>query len=238
MGINIFKSKVLSIKNLTRDVRLIRLSVPRNFDFRAGQYLSLSVFDKEKRKIRKPMSIANPPGEKSDYVEFCIKLIPGGLASEFVKKLRVGDEAELFGPAGKFFVDIEGKDKERDLFFIASGVGIAPFAGMILDLLNSGFDNRIFLLKSAKDEKGSLYDNEFSRLSKKYRNFEFHNIFSRPKGKSPDVGYVQDFLDKYVPGDFDGNFYICGLKEMIAETREKLEEMGFDENHIFEEKFD
>src|SRR5208283_4949130 len=119
--IKIFNSKVLEIKDLTSDVKLFRISVPNDFDFKAGQYLSLSVIRRDGKKIRKPFSISNSPLNKNKYVEFCIKIIQDGLASEFLKTLKKGDRLELFGPLGKFFVP----SLDRNLIFIASGVGIA-----------------------------------------------------------------------------------------------------------------
>ncbi len=238
--ISIFKSRVLDVKNQGEDIRFLKLSVPSDFEFRAGQYLSLSVLRQDGAKIRRPFSIVNASDEKSKNkeIEFCAKLISGGLASEFIRGLKVGQEVELFGPAGRFTID---SSKDEDLFFIASGVGIAPFVGMITDSLNKNHEGRIILLKSARTEKDSLYDEEFSELSGKHENFEFHNVFSQPRtpeGKSGNVGHVQDFLEKYVPKDFDGNFYICGLKEMIKETKEKLKALGFKEERMFDEKFD
>ncbi len=236
--ISIFKSKILEIEKPTRDLRIIRLSVPKDFEFKAGQYLSLSVFRSDGAKIRRPLSISNPPSKKgkNNCIEFCIKLIPKGLASGYIKKLKVGDEVELFGPAGKFLIH---EDENKDLIFLAAGVGIAPFASIIPDLLNKKFRREIILLKSSRDEKSALYDKEFSKLEKEYKNFRFQNIFSQPKNKkSENRGHIQEFLEKYVPEYFKGKFYICGLQEMIEETKEKLKSLGFKEEQMFEEKFD
>lgn len=232
--IKIFKSEVLKIKDLTFDVKLFRFSVPKDFDFKAGQYLSLSVIRSDGKKIRKPISISNPPKKRNKYIEFCIKIIQGGLASEFLKTLKKSDEVELFGPIGKFIVN----DLNKDLFFIAAGVGIAPFVSIISDLLNKSFNHEIILIKSSRTEKDKLYDKEFYKLSKQYPNFKFYNVFSNPIDNKLNQGYVQDFLEKYMPKDFKGNFYICGLIEMIEDVKKKLSSLYFSEKQIFYEKFD
>lgn len=234
MSVDIFSSKVLGIKDLTRDVKIIRLSIPTGFEFKPGQYLSLSVIGRDGKRIRKPFSIANKPKGVNDFIEFCAKIIPGGLASEFIKKLRLGDDVELFGPAGKFVIN----SLDKDLIFIASGVGIAPFMSIIPDLMNRGFKKRITLLKSAKTEEDSLYDKELDELAKNHPNFEFYNVFSHPKNKELDSGYVQDFLEDYVPEGFDGYFYICGLEDMIIDVKAKLLAMNFHEEQMFSEIFD
>jgi Na+-transporting NADH:ubiquinone oxidoreductase subunit F len=230
--IKIFNSKVLEARDLTADVKSLKLSVPDDFEFKAGQYLSLSVIREDGKKIRKPLSIANP--EEKGIIEFCIKIIPKGLASEFVKTLKAEEEVELFGPAGRFVVN----DSDKDLIFIASGVGIAPFMSMIPDLLKRGFRKKITLLKSARNEKESLYDSKLNELREQNSNFEFYNIFSHPIAKKQNQGYVQDFLEKYIPDNFNGNFYICGLNEMIEDVKRKLLSLGFKEEQMFNEKFD
>lgn len=234
MPVNIFSSKIISINNLTNDVKSIRLSVPSGFRFKPGQYLSLSVINNKGQRIRKPFSIANKPKGVNDFIEFCAKIIPKGLASEFIKKIKIGEDVELFGPAGRFVTGFPNKD----LIFIASGVGIAPFMSMIPDLLHNGFQKKIILLKSARTEEDSLYDKELDSLTKKYSNFEFYNIFSHPRNNELDKGYVQDFLEEYVPEDFKGDFFICGLGQMIIDVKAKLSAMNFKEEQIFTEKFD
>ena len=234
MTVDIFSSKILGIKDLTKDVKKILLSVPSGFEFKPGQYLSLSVINNKGQRIRKPFSIANKPKGVNDFIEFCVKIIPGGLASEFIKKLKIGEDVELFGPAGRFVIN----SYEKDLIFIASGVGIAPFMSMIPDLLHNGFQKRIILLKSARTEEDSLYDKELDALTKMHSNFEFYNIFSNPKDKELDWGYLQDFLEEYVPEDFKGNFFLCGLEQMIIDVKAQLSAMNFKEEQIFTEKFD
>ncbi|HTZ41955.1 MAG TPA: FAD-dependent oxidoreductase [Candidatus Omnitrophota bacterium] len=232
MPISIFSSKILGIRDLADSVKHVKLSAPSDFEFKAGQYLSLSVINDKGQKIRKPFSIVNEPADKKK-IEFCIKIIPGGVASEFVKKLKKGDKVELFGPAGKFTAN----SPDKDLIFICAGVGIAPFMSIIPDLLNKEFKKRIILLKSARTEKDALYEKELGKLAEKHPNFRFYNIFSNPQMKESNKGYVQDFLGKYIPENFNGNFYVCGFKEMVNDAKLRLQ-MNFQDRQIFTEKFD
>ncbi|MCH8945619.1 MAG: FAD-dependent oxidoreductase [Nanoarchaeota archaeon] len=234
MAIRIFESKILEIKSLNPSVKYLKFSLPKNFEFEAGQYVSLSVFVNGK-KFRIPYSFATVPNDK--FAEFCIKLVENGKSSNFIKTLKKGDEIELFGPAGKFIVNEYSKD--NDLIFVSAGTGISTFIGMIPELLRKGFRNKIILLKGFNNEDEILYEKEFLKLQKKYKNFEFHNILSQPKDKNfKDKGYVQNFLDKYTPKNFKGDFYLCGLKEMIDIAVKKLERKGIKENRIFFEKYD
>ena len=232
--IKIFESKILEARFLNKYVKYLKFSVPKDFNFKAGQYLSLSVFI-DGKKFRNPYSITTIPNGK--FAEFCIKLVENGKASDFVKNLKKGDKIELFGPAGKFVINENSKDK--DLIFISAGTGISTFMSIIPHILKKGFNNKIILLKGFVNENETLYDKEFLELQKRYKNFEFHNILSNPKNKKfENIGYVQDFLEKYIQENFQGDFYLCGLSEMINGVAKKLENMGFKKDRIFFEKYD
>lgn len=234
MPIKIFESIVLQNRMLTSTVTNLKFSLPKGFTFKAGQYLSISRINEEGKKLRTPYSIATAPG--SGTGEFCVKLVENGKASNFIKNLKEGDKIELFGPAGKFVV--RDSSKEKNICFVSTGTGISAFASMIPSLLHEGFSNKLVLVKGFRDEEDVLYDSEFKKLEKEYSNFEFHNVLSQPKDASfENKGYVQDFLEKNMV-DFKGDFYLCGLNEMINSVLRKLEGWGFDSKNIFFEEYD
>ena len=221
-----FESRVLEARELTHDVKSVRASVPDDFFFRPGQYVSLSVMI-DGKKIRVPYSIASTPEKK--YVELCVRRIENGRASNHVWNLRKGDVAEFFGPLGRFGLK---ENQEKDLFFICTGTGISPFVSMISWALKKGFRKKIFLVKGFREERDVLYEKEFSDLRKKHENFWFCNVLSSVEG------HVQDSLEKFIPENPDADFYLCGLSEMIKAVKEKLGKIGVSEDRIFFEKYD
>ena len=234
MSVKVFESNILEVKYLFQDIKCLKISPPKNFEFKAGQYLSLTCYFNGE-KFKSPYSIASAPNK--EFIEFCVKLIDNGRASNFIKNLKEGDKVELLGPLGKFVIDKNSENK--DLIFICVGTGIATFTSMIPSLLETGFKNKIILLKGFRNEDENLYEKEFSLLKEKYKNFEFYSILSQPKDPNfENKGYVQNFLDKYVSENFNGDFYICGLKAMIESVVEKLKEKNIDEKRIFFEKYD
>ena len=233
--IQIFQSEILDVKNLPGSVKIFQLSVPQNFSFKAGQYVSISV-PFEGKKIRRPYSIASSPNKKK-IIDLCVKIIPGGLASDYLKDLKKGDKVELLGPAGKFV--IYGDSLERDIIFVAVGTGITPFVSMIHDLLEKEFKNKIILIKGFRYNENILYEKEFSELGKNHKNFEFHNVLSRPDEEDyENKGYVQDFLEKCISDISNSDVYICGLSPMINAVKEKAIELKIPENRVFFEKYD
>lgn len=229
----IFNSEILEKKMITPSVARLRFSLPKKFDFIPGQYLSVSRIS-DGKKLRTPYSISSVPGDK--FGEFCVKVMDVGKTSFYLAGLKKGDEIELFGPLGKFAVN--ESSREKDLIFISTGTGVTPFVSMISDLLEKGNKQKIILLKGFRKESEILCDEKFSELRKKYPNFSFQNILSKPENNPENKGRVQDFMDKYIGKDFKGDYYICGLGEMVDDVIGKLKKEGVGEDRIFYEKYD
>lgn len=143
-----------------------------------------------------------------------------GVASNHLCDLNVGDEVRLSGPNGKRFL-VPASPAEHDYLFFATGTGIAPFRGMVLDLLRSGTGSRVVLVMGSPYTTDLLYDGLFRQLAAEHANFTYLTAISREK---QDDGhgrlYVQDRLathrDLFEPMLRNGRtlVYICGLAGM------------------------
>jgi len=226
------KSKILEIENLTKGTKNFVLSVPKDFNFKAGQYilLELPVGGKIQRRA---YSISSAPRKK--YLELCIKFSSGSSFSQKLKKLKKGSEINLIGPTGNFFID---KKPINNLVFISAGTGIAPLKSMIENLLvNLKFKREILLISGYHYEENILYKDYFEKLEKRFPNFKQRIVLSKPRKVSTKMlkGYVQDFIEK---SKSDTDFYICGMKEMISKVVNKLEKLKIKKEKIFFEKYD
>lgn len=217
-----FISEILENKEIDENVRHLVLSIPKNFKFIPGQYISI-IKEIEGKKIRRPYSICSPPSQK-DKIDLCIKVVKKGIFTPLINKIKCGDKIEVLGPLGEFTISKESKNK--DIIFISTGTGIGPFRAMIPSLLESGFNKNITLIAGYKNNK--LYDNEFTSLSQKYSNFNYKTAISI-EGKR-----VTDIL----PINKEADYYICGLNEMISSVRNILVKNGIEMKNIFSEKYD
>ena len=84
-----FNSKVLETINLTSNVKNLTVSVPENFDFYPGQFISL-ILNRDGKEIRRPYSISSKPGINS--VDLCIKIVSNGLITPIINNLKKGDK--------------------------------------------------------------------------------------------------------------------------------------------------
>ncbi|MEL6394959.1 MAG: hypothetical protein AAFQ71_03070 [Planctomycetota bacterium] len=119
-----------------------------------------------------------------------------GVASNYLCDLKEGDEVAVTGPAGKRFL-LPGDAAAHDYVFFATGTGIAPFRGMLGDLVAGGFPSRATLVMGAPYESDLLYHDELTALSSEQAGFRYVTALSRQPQtihEGPASLYVQDRL--------------------------------------------
>lgn len=143
-----------------------------------------------------------------------------GVCSNYLCDLREGDEVRLSGPNGKRFL-IPSTPENHDYVFFATGTGIAPFRGMVLDLLRAGVKSRVVLVMGSPYATDLMYDGLFRKLAAEHPNFTYLTAISREKQEDGHGRlYVQDrvqthrdFFEPLLAGDRT-LVYICGLAGM------------------------
>lgn len=224
-----------SRQQLTYDVIEVTFETAGPFTFTAGQFVTFKIADKTPPCFR-AYSISSLPKNSNDF-STCVKVIPGGRGSNWLNSLKIGDRVEFLGPNGNLaFKTSQGKTA----IFIATGTGITPFKSMIKDELTKGNSNKINLIFGLRYIKDIFYKEYFEELAKKYQNFTFEITLSRPENDSwkGKVGRVTDILNKTTIDTRNTEFYICGLKDMIAEVTTILKNKGVPKNAINMEKYD
>jgi len=139
-----FKAKLIEKKELAPKVLFLKFFIEKEeLDFIPGQFLQLRVEDKKRY-----YSIASPKKDKKTF-ELLVKLVEGGAASTFFEKIKIGQEANFFGPFGSFTIRSNDKNK----IFLATGTGIAPIRSQIQSFLpNTSLSLFLFWgLKSRND---------------------------------------------------------------------------------------
>lgn len=233
LAFNKFESEVIETVDLSPSVKNIKLSVPKDFNFIPGQYVSL-IFSFEGKKIRRPYSISSMPNN-SGYIDLCIKILETGIITPLISKLKKKDRVEILGPLGEFII----KNKSKEIVFISTGSGIGPFRSMVNSLLLNRFYHKITLIAGYKNEEEILYDKEFKNLEKKHKNFRYYTVLSKPLlNYTGDIGRVQNLIGKNITNIDNIDFYICGLNEMILSVKNLLLKKGVEMKNIYSEKYD
>lgn len=220
-----FQTKVIEKKNLTDDTIQLTVTCPEDFNFIPGQYVFFKIV-KDKETKQRAYSILNKENNK---LNFAIRLLEKGFASEVFKKTKEGDEFELKGPLGHMTFD----ENEQEHWFIGCGCGIAPLICMINENIAKFPDKKFVLLFSTKTKEDLLFFEELHELEKKHTNFTYIPTLTRDKWKGK-TGRVQNHL----PDDLTNKiFYICGIKELVEDVKNLLLEKGVDKSKVKVERY-
>ncbi len=194
-----------------------RFQTETEIDFLAGQYIGLR-YDNTSRAY----SLANSPTDEE--LEICVRRVPGGrLSPSLCDQLREGDEVTIRGPYGDLVLQ---DHSARDMVFLATGTGVAPFKSMIDYVFETGRDeyqdvNRdvwLFLGSAWKDDLPYL--DAFRTLQRHHENFHFVPCLSREPFLSDwdgETDYVQHALMKYI----DPAAVTAGLGERLERWLQK-----------------
>ena len=207
---------IQDIKNVTHDVKQIRLEKPVGYTFTPGQATEVSIAKDGWRDDKRPFTFTSL--NEDDYLEFVIKIYPehDGV-TEQIGKLKAGDSLIIDEPWGT----IEYKD---DGIFLAGGAGITPFISIFRDLHKSGRVNGNTLIFSNKTDKDIILKEEFEEIL----GDQFINVIT----DEPTDDHI--FLDGHIDKEFlDSNiddvnqaFYVCGPQPFNEAMMKCLKELG------------
>ena len=155
-----------------------------------------------------------------------------GICSNYLSNQKVGSVVKVTGPSGKRFILPENPQDYNYLFF-GTGTGVAPFRGMIMDLMKLNSKNEVVSIFGSPYRTDILYGDYFKSLDEKIDNFHFLTSISRenprPDGTKYYVQYqlldnkalLEPILQK--PNTL---IYVCGLKGMETGIYQILAHQG------------
>lgn len=169
-------------------------------------------------------------GEKrnANNIALTVKRVPGGLVSDWLCNLKVGDKVAVTGPFGATFLMPD--DANANILMICTGTGSAPFRGFTERRRRAapGGPGKLVMYFGARTPEELPY---FGPLQKVPRSLlEQHLVFSRVPGAEKE--YVQDRMRLHGESVArllmqDATYiYICGLKGMESGVEEALADIA------------
>jgi NAD(P)H-flavin reductase len=220
------KAQTLVISGIREQARLTRsfdLRSERVIDFTPGQVAILRVEGEEPAYF----ALAGAPADRD--LEVLVKQKVG--ASRVIYDMSVGEKIELLEVCGRGFRLDEMSG--RDLVFVAMGTGVAPLRSALRHVLKRKNEfGQLVVLYGARTPDDFCYRDETEAWVN--AGVELRQVISRPDGHdwSGPTGYVQSLLDNVLPSLSSPVALICGSREMIDQTRERLGKMGFKAEEI------
>jgi propane monooxygenase reductase subunit len=230
-----FEAEVEHISSLTHDIRGIQLRLvdATTIGFQAGQYIDVLVPGTTEWRS---YSMANPPS-RSHEIEIMVKLMPGGLFSDYVdQQLKAGERLTLQGPYGNFHL----RDTKREALFIAGGSGMAPILSLLRDMAEQRNERPVTYFYGARARRDLFQLDELHDLEQQLPHFRFIPALSEPAADDAwdgEVGLITDVVKRLVATGADKEAYMCGPTAMIDAAIVTLTRLGVQEANIFYDKF-
>ncbi len=228
--------RFIKIEKITEATWRFWIEIPELsiFDFKPGQFvtLDLPIADKPNKRWRSYSIASHPNG--TNIVELVIVLLEGGLGTHYLfNQVEVGTEVPLRGPQGVFTLP---EVIDKDLFFICTGTGVAPFRSMMHHIKLHNIEHKnIYLIFGCRKLCDSLYGDELKELTSEVSDFHYIPTYSRENRENEDIqhGYVHAIYQNILNGAKpDAHFYLCGWKNMIDDAKQNIIGMGYDKKSI------
>lgn len=197
--------------------------------FHPGQFMFLRFPRYEGVPEMWPFSISSWPREAP--LRFSVKKL-GDFTGRYVPRIEEGEEVVLMGPYGKFGERFAAE--ERDMLWVAGGVGITPFLSMARHEAERPRGRRADLVWTYRRPEEGVYDEELSALES--GRFRFISWVSSERGRfdgeriAAMVGGRDELVRRVV--------FLCGPVPMMRSLAEQFEALGVARRDILFEDFD
>jgi len=142
----------------TAKVRTLRLEVPDWPGHRAGQHVDIRLTADDGYQAERAYSIASAPGEP---LAITVERLDDGEVSPYLtEEARPGDQLEVRGPIGGYFVWESGSDSGGPLLLAAGGSGVVPLRAIVRERSRAGSSVPVRLLYSSRSWEDVIYSSE------------------------------------------------------------------------------
>jgi ferredoxin-NADP reductase len=231
--------EVVIIRSETARAKSITLDLPNWLGHQAGQHVDVRLTAEDGYQAERSYSIASPP-EEAPRVTLTVERLDDGEVSPYLtEELRVGDQLELRGPIGGYFVwqaRLGGP-----LLLVAGGSGIVPLMAMLRHRAAVASLVPTRLLYSSRSFDEIIYHDELDHLMKSSTTLEVVHTLTREQ-PSGWTGYsrridTQMLHEVAWPVEQHPLAYICGPTPFVETASASLVELGYEPARIKTERF-
>lgn len=218
---------VVEVKPETTRAKTFRLALSVPFAHCAGQHVVVRLTAPDGYTAARSYSIASAPDESAE-IELTVEHLEGGEVSTFLHDgVTVGDELEIRGPIGGWFV----WDADSPALLVGGGSGVVPLMAMLRLARRAGRTDLIRLVVSVRTPDDLYYADEIPGP-------ETTVVYTRatpPSFSRPPARLTGDDLPQPVaPGT---RAYICGSSGFADAASDVLLGAGLPTEQIRVERF-
>ena len=229
--------RVVEAVSATPSARILRLQVPGWPGNDAGQHVDIRLTAEDGYQAVRSYSLGSY-GD-AETIELAVDEIPEGEVSPYlVEDVLPGDELEVKGPLGGYFVWRPGGEAPVQL--IAGGSGIVPMMAMVRAATDAGAAASVRLLYSVRTADDAIYRDELKRLTGDGGvGLTWRYTRAAPDGWTGQVGRLDDDVLRettWEPGRRPV-VYVCGPTGFVEHVADALVGLGHEPGRIRTERF-
>lgn len=205
----------------------------------AGQHVDLRLTAEDGYVAQRSYSLASAAGDGTK-IEITVQAVPEGEVSPFLlEELRIGDQLELRGPIGGYFV--WSPPGMRPLMLIAGGSGVVPLMAMLRTRRASRDRGQARLLYSSRSFDQILYERELRQLSASPGAPAIIHTLTRgtPPGWAGEHGRIDRTMlaSHAIDASEEPDVFVCGPTLFVESIADNLLSLGHAELRIRTERF-
>ena len=229
-------AQVSAVHEETPTARRIELDIPTWPGNDAGAHLDVRLTAPDGYQAARSYSIASSGAGKR--VVIAVDEVPDGEVSPYlVRALEVGDELEVRGPLGRFFLWVPSDEREpAPVQLIAGGSGVVPLYAMAAahDQHNDGSEFR--LLYSVRTSGDVFFREELDALT--HTTVDLNYTRASDDATAPPGRLTQDKLAALtLPPESHPRIFVCGPTPFVEAVSGWLVALGHDPLTIRTERF-
>src|SRR5215216_2839521 len=232
-------ASITDIKPETADVKSFTMKLPEWMRHRAGQHYDIRLTAEDGYQTQRSYSIASEP-EREGEIDITVERIEDGEVSTYLHDvLVVGDQIEVRGPIGGYFVWEAAMG--GPLLLVAGGSGVVPLMAMLRHRTAAGAAVATRLLYSSRTPDDVIYRDELESLQAAKNGLEIIHTFTRaqPAGwrgyaRRIDTPMLRDVTHPLGRAPLA---YICGPTLLVEAAANGLAELGAPPGRIRTERF-
>ena len=203
---------------------------------RAGQHVDVRLTAEDGYQSQRSYSIASAPD--GTRVELTVeRLVDGEVSPYLTDELRRGDQIELRGPVGGYFVWEPAQG--GPLLLVGGGSGVVPLMAMIRLRAKTGSATDTRLLFSSRSWDDVIFRNELERLEGDGLRVVHTLTRSQPPGWTSYARRVDaEMLSEVAPSPAaPPHAYVCGPTPFVEAVAEALVQLGHEPHSVKTERF-
>jgi ferredoxin-NADP reductase len=233
--------QVARVRNILAEssrVKSLQLDVEGWQGHLPGQHVDIRLTSEDGYQAERTYSIASPPEE--NFLTITVERVENGEVSPYlVDDLRIGDQFEIRGPIGGYFVWTVAT--RGPLCLLAGGSGIAPLMAMLRHRDRRKSRIPAALLYSSRTLGDIIYRKEFDAMTRRDSALRIVNTLTRAQaeGWSGRRGRIDKALiaETCFPPQDDPSIFVCGPTSFVEDVSRDLVELNYASHTIKTERF-